>query len=161
MRRFNPDLWEGHEADDTVPLKDIVAKDPEVSIWKVEDDKSNEVDIALALALGFDKLVPFFVIYLNKEEILELGFELRPQPGNTRYTALKDKHDNIYIPKIGDLAKLSSYIHERFQNENNYTLITEEVIKRSLVKAVDEGIIQIEDLNKPFKEVYTKAKNKT
>ena len=139
VRKYDPLLWNGKCCLDAVSLSDLHTEDNDISIWKVLSDKSNMDDIALAMAMTRDKFKDFYVVYIAPSEVNRLGLKMNPKPGNTRYIAMQNEHDNIIVPTFWEIGFLTEHMHFLVNDPIKIRYFSEPELQEFLYNAVKAG----------------------
>lgn len=158
IRKYNPLLWNGKCCLDAVSLSDLSTEDNDISIWKVLSNKSNIEDIALAMAMTRDKFKDFYVVFLDPNSVSSLGLGMHPAPGNTRYVAMENEHDNIVVPTFWEIGFLSEHMHSLVNDSSKIRYFSEPELQEFLYNAVragkiDKSIIMTDKNYKRYKQV--------
>ena len=154
VRRYNPLLWDKKCCLDAVSLSNLSTEDNDISIWKVSLDRSNIEDIALAIAMTRDKLNDFHIVFLSPNKIRELGLNMNPKIGDTRYKGMVNEHDNIVVPTFWEIGFLGEYIHSIINNPAEIMYVSEPDLQDFLYNAVKVGKIDKNQImtDKDFKK---------
>lgn len=110
-RWYNSDAQSFLQNDDIPadPLGDLQTKNNELSIWFVDDTKSNLEQIATALAAKRDAVANVDYALLDFQYIKELGFKIKNSKGGTPDKDINEFHKDIIElsgVKLVSLAKV-------------------------------------------------------
>lgn len=121
FRRINPDAWENRPADDADSISDLGTINHELSVWEVQEDLSDLLDMALAYAMTRDKREGLTYALLNPDEIerqQNWKVEIQSQASDTLYTKKKDHHKNFMLHNLNDMGRMALHINSLVASEN-------------------------------------------
>lgn len=86
-----------------------------LSVWKVNqkgDSAQENIEEALPLILGFEKLDTIDIVYLSEKDIYEMGLtcEHSPLDANVNKESLKEMHYNIDVGNYEGLGKFAQLV---------------------------------------------------
>jgi len=121
------------------PLGDLATNDNELSVWQIDDDKSNLPRVAAALAANSDDISNLDYALFDQQLLNEINITLRPSKGNSPDDlANQNWHIDLFelsARKLVDLAKA-------VLNNAEIKRIPEKEILHLLVQAVAAGQIE-------------------
>lgn len=125
------------------PLADLVTKENQLSVWRVEDDESNLEEIVIALAGNFENPSNLDYILFDERLLQEADVRIKRSTGDTIVSEANSAwhHDLIELTarkvvKLGELA-MESGRKER---------ISEPQVVDLVQKAVQRGIVDLDRL---------------
>ena len=100
-------LWLGENEIQADALGDIVTSSNTLSVWLVEDDKSNLEQIIIALASGCDNISNFDYALLNVDLLSNFGIKIETKEGSTPYVRANQWHRDLVELTTNKLFKLA------------------------------------------------------
>ncbi|NKB32541.1 MAG: hypothetical protein GKR91_05525 [Pseudomonadales bacterium] len=121
-----------------------------LSLWKVEDEASLS-DAVLALTSKFERLQRCDIVWFEKSELEDNGFDLENTPGETVVDSLVDSHVDITeldYQKLGDVAEkvVDSFKHSKYKRFTNGD------IKNLIQDAVENDLLDPRKLHDTLRE---------
>ena len=103
-------LWLGENEIQADALGDVVTSSNTLSVWLVEDDKSNLEQVIIALASGCDNISHFDYALLNVDLLSNFGIKIETKEGLTPYTRANQWHRDLVELTTNKLFKLAEAI---------------------------------------------------
>ena len=152
-RKISEDGW-FYKADDldADSISELNVKEHGLSVWKVPN-ASNKVDvdkIGLALAMTKHKVEEFYMVLIDPAKIVsdyKWAIAFIPQPGDTRYSIMKDEHTNFEVMTMWELGFLTEHIHKLIQDEKNYCYYNVQDLKMMAYEAAKNGSLTKKDVD--------------
>lgn len=119
-----------------------------LSVWSIEDDNFIESAV-LAIVASQDRLETIDVVILE-ESILEKDITIIESDGLTPVLSLVKSHRDLGELTFAKLEIIKNHIVDRIRSEKCIRY-TKGKTKQILLKAIDEGILKIDDLNESMK----------
>lgn len=159
LRKVKKAFWIKHSFDwlesnstQADSLNDLRTSDNTLSVWQVDDDKTNLERIIAALASNCDYISNFDYILLDMKEIERYGFSIENTEGNSSDDDLNDKYHidikELSARKIYELSELiynsaevcrlnKKKVAELIKESLNSKHIKKEKIKESIKEKLD------------------------
>ncbi len=102
--------WIGKEEIQADALGDLVTSSNTLSVWLVEDDKSNLEQVIVALASSCDNVSNFDYVLLNVDLLLNVDIKIEPKEGLTPYSRANQWHRDLVELTTNKLFKLAEAI---------------------------------------------------
>ena len=80
------------------------------------------------------------------EEKYKWTLAYTPQPGETRYSQVKDEHTNFVVESFWEIGFLSEYIHDLLNDERNYRYYNVIRLRQMAYDAAKEGRLTRKDV---------------
>ena len=106
----NSVLWLGKNDIQADALGDVVTSSNTLSVWLVEDDKSNLEQVIVALSSSCDNISNFDYALLNVDLLSNLGIKIETKEGLTPYTRANQWHRDLVEFTTDKLFKLAKAI---------------------------------------------------
>lgn len=152
-RKISEDGWFYKDDDlDADSISELNVKEHGLSVWKVSN-ASNKVDvdkIGLALAMINHKVEEFYMVLIDPANIVndyKWAIAFIPQPGDTRYSKMKDEHTNFEVMTMWELGFLTEHIHKLIQDEKNYRYYNVPDLKKMAYEAAKNGSLTKKDVD--------------
>lgn len=150
-RKITEDGWFGTDDLDADSISELNVDNHGLSVWKIQDasDRLDVDKIALALAMINHKVEEFYMVLLDPagiEEKYKWALAYKPQPGDTRYSQVKDEHTNFVVTSFWELGYLSEYIHELLKDTQNYRYYDVITLRQMAYDAAKEGRLTKSDV---------------
>ncbi len=164
IRKIKEESWFFEkEALDSDSISDLSTTNHELSVWQIENDRSNLDNIVLALALTRNETRGIYVAIINNEDLkTEYNWDITimDEESDTAYNEMRNEHKNFILSSFWDLGFLAEHIHNLIQDEAKYLYYDEPKLISLLSKAITEGKISLEDLKSHKKTKWIAAYNK-
>lgn len=128
-------------------------KDNTLSLWAVE----NTEDVVLAMICKASKIDDMFTLKIEDELLKNSKLEVVNEGSNSLIKDINKFHYNIKNLNYKKLANVSKLIIEALKNEDNLEFFTKNDIIRILKKAIKEGRLSKESLNKKIQKEIEKT----
>ena len=147
-------LPEGEAPADVV--EDLRTEENNLSVWHIEDNRSNLDRVIAALAAGRDFLQKFDFLLIDSQFLGEHGFKLHQIDGNSRDRhAAQNWHLHIVQISALGLGKLAELLFQSGEVVRKY----EKQLEQLLRSAVDQGSLTLDDLKPKVREKVERAKS--
>jgi hypothetical protein len=139
--------WLNEDENQADALGDLVTSNNTLSVWLVEDDKSNLDQVIVALASTSDNISNLDYALVKVDLLLNIGIKIESKEGLTPYSKANKWHRDIEEMTATKLYKLAEiiFIHSdiaRVSQKDILNLIKVAVQKEEIDKAkLKEGII--------------------
>lgn len=130
------------------PLGDLATKNNGLSVWEVEDNKSNLAQVAVALALTSDKIDGLAYALVDKGRVSQLGINIKTSEGNSPDRQANSLHRDLTTLSARKLVELAKTI--LFEGEQNQFL--EKEIFQLIDAAMASGRVDQTKLKPKHKE---------
>ena len=130
-------LWIGENEIQADALGDIVTSSNTLSVWLVEDDKSNLEQIIIALASGCDNISNFDYALLDVDSLSSLGTKIETKEGSTPYARANQWHRDLVELTTNKLFNLAEAIFVLSDRER----VAEKTVLNWIKDAVRNGQI--------------------
>ncbi|MEW5988493.1 MAG: hypothetical protein AB1791_17835 [Chloroflexota bacterium] len=145
----NPLPWIGQGDIAADYLRDFHTKDNKLSLWKVEEDRSN-LDRTIAAYVSMWSRPDNFSCLLFPTEVLDhLTLIREPQPGNTQDEVANFWHFNL-VELTG--SKIVALVRNILDSEYDIVIRDIEELSNSLAHSVQAEHIPFRKLSKPWQE---------
>ncbi len=124
-------LWLKQDEIQADALGDIVTSSNTLSVWLVEDDKSNLEEVIVALAVCGDTISNFDYTLINVDLLLSIGIKIETKEGLTPYSRANHWHRDIIELTTYKILRLAEAI---FLHSDRKRVAEKEVL--TLVKVV-------------------------
>jgi hypothetical protein len=106
-------------------LGDLVTSGNTLSIWVVEDDKSNLEQVIVALASSCDNIANFDYALINIDCLLSIGIKIETKEGLTPYSKANKWHRDLIELTTSQLFKLAEVmaIHSTRERVSEKTVL--------------------------------------
>jgi hypothetical protein len=113
-------------------LSDLRTKENRISVYLINDDRSNLTRVVRAIAAGRDKIEHTYFIVFDSRIVLEAGIEMLEVPGETGDKEVNPLHRDLVLTgrKLVDLAIGILRHGEEY----------DEILRERLMGLVEEGI---------------------
>ena len=137
----NKNRWEGLGEDDWIPpgemqadlLGDLNTSDNELSLWRIENDRSNVDRIIAAIAARRGKLDRVDFLLFDTEVLESLGIECRPHRGDSADPGINDLwHVDACELTASGLLSLAKEVKDRSEKSRILRQKVRELIQRSV-----------------------------
>ena len=119
------------------PLSDLNTKDNKLSVWHIEDDKSNLEQVVTALAVNRDQVSNLDCALFDQHPLSGINVRIEETKGNT-----KDKRANIWHRELVELtAEKLLELARSIMRDGKRTRFSETRIRNLIQRAVESGII--------------------
>ncbi len=154
--------WDGSqiiERDDALftgdAISDLRTSNNTLSVWLISD-KSELNDILIALALSRNKIDKLSYVEIEEAFIDDLKIELDESelgvaPGVKRDSNILEKHRNLTEIDYWRLGLIAEYLFTQVKSNHKETF-TKKKIKDLINKYVDDGKIEISEMNESVRE---------
>lgn len=135
--------WLGEEEIQADALGDLVTSSNTLSVWLVEDDKSNLEQVIAALASSCDNLSNLDYALLNVDLLLNVGIKIESKEGLTPYSRANQWHRDLVELTTSKLFKLAEdmFIH------SDRKRVAEKTVLNLIRDAVQNGQIDTTKLS--------------
>lgn len=130
-------LWLGENEIQADALGDIVTSSNTLSVWLVEDDRSNLEQIIIALASGCDNISNFDYALLDVDSLSSLGIKIETKEGSTPYARTNQWHRDLVELTTNKLFTLAEAIFVLSDRER----VAEKTVLNWIKDAVRNGQI--------------------
>ncbi|MEL6927130.1 MAG: hypothetical protein AAFO95_00675 [Cyanobacteria bacterium J06600_6] len=114
-----------------------------LSVWHVEDDKSNIDQVITAFASNRDNISNFDYVLFNTNLVSNIGINIEQNPGATPFEAANHWHRDLTMLTASKLFKLIDIICNQHIEKSR---VKEKDILKLINKAVENNLIQRERL---------------
>ncbi|MGH0593347.1 hypothetical protein ACQVPY_13750 [Bacillus pretiosus] len=158
VRKLAKSKWP-KENFETVDIKDLRAdaitsclrtSNDTLSTWEIASP-DNLSDAILALVSSFEKIDKIDVVMIEREEVVNRGFEIADTLGNTPVEQLKNTHKDITgltYQTVGDFSRLLLDT----MMEGRVERYTATKVKRLLKEAIEQGKLDLNSLKEGVRE---------
>ncbi len=134
-----------------------------LSIWKYE--KEEEItDLLVAIALSRDSIQKLVYVKMDEEDINTLGIPIESERGVANGLVdenILNKHVNLTKIDFWRLGFITTYICSLVKSENNYGTITRKELFNYIHTYVQDGRIDIENMNDKIRNSYEECLKKS
>jgi hypothetical protein len=127
------------------PLRDFASDDNTLSVWRIEEDRSNLEQVAVALSSKRDSFTNFDYVLVDEALLTEINIKIEQMDGDS-----PDQEANIRWHR--DLVELTDSklidLVRAVAEKGETTRIPEKTIARLIQEAVDAGRLDRTRLNK-------------
>ncbi|HDT6574870.1 TPA: hypothetical protein QFT23_000968 [Bacillus cereus] len=116
-----------------------------LSTWEIDSMEDLE-DAVLALVAASQKIDTMFVVSIDKEKIINNGFQIEETPGKTLVEDLVETHKDIAGLTYQTIGTFASIMLESLHEEQVYRF-TASKLKKILMNAIENGRLDKEALN--------------
>ena len=134
------------------PLGDLRIDSGNLSVWHIEDDKSNLNLIITALASTRERLDKFEYGLFNQDILNNLGIEKKASPGNTRMERANRWHYDLIHLTTSKTVQLVEALFHSWEKER----LLDKRICDLIVDAVRQKELKVEKLPKKLREEVEK-----
>ncbi|MBS1774732.1 MAG: hypothetical protein JSS64_00440 [Bacteroidetes bacterium] len=161
VRRINRAKWEQiiNEDDASDSSADAITNclkttNNDLSVWKIENiEQLGDAILALITGGQQTKLSTLHYVLIREDVLLERGLNLAESEGDTRVESLKNNHRDIANLTYNRLGIVKNIILDCLaEDTNKEAFFTRAKLKVLLKKAIDDGKVNKEDLNKELIE---------
>ena len=165
LRKISKSRWYGHEAHPWLPngsleadaiqadaMSDLKTENNALSVWRINDDRTNLEQIIIALAAKLSKPTHLDYALFDQQFLVNNEFKIEQVPGETPCAAANSCHfhlTELSVHKLTEVAELIKGKAERNRCTKKETLA---LIKR----AIDSGDISREGLDTRIVEAVKK-----
>jgi hypothetical protein len=110
------------------PLGDLATQDCALSVWFIDDEKSNLERVIVALAATTESLSNFDFALFDMPTLEAAGFILEPTPGETPASIVNQWHRDVIRISATNLARLAHAVWPTVQTERRSKLQLKEMI---------------------------------
>lgn len=123
-------------------LGDLVTSNNTLSVWLVEDDKSNLEQVIVALASTVDNISNLDYVLVNSDLLLNIGIKIEQKEGLTPYVKANKWHRDLEEMTTIKLCKLAEIIF--IHSEKNR--VSQKEILNLIRNAVQNGQVDKDSL---------------
>ncbi len=123
------------------PLGDLRISDGNLSVWHIEDDKSNLDEIIVALAVTRDNFDKFEYALIENEALEQARIDKVKEPGNTPFSNANHWHRDLVELTVNKISNLIDIVF----NDIEKVRVPKKEVQEKIKKAVSRKSI---DLNK-------------
>jgi hypothetical protein len=128
-------------------ILDLIPKNNALSLWRVDEDRSNLQIVLEALASNFDHLGNLDYALIDEASVLAIPIKVSQADGDTPHSVANNCHRDLEELSIFKLALLANEIRPLKKER-----MTEREVEKLLLKAVAEGRLDKEQLKQTLKE---------
>lgn len=140
------------------PLADLVTKENQLSVWRVEDDESNLEEIIIALAGNFENPSNLDYILFDERLLQEADVRIERSPGDTILPAANSAwHHDIVELTARKLVKLAELAMGSGRKER----MSEAQVVGLVRKAVQGGIVDLDRLKPSVRQKVDPHRNRS
>ncbi|PEZ88014.1 hypothetical protein CN374_16150 [Bacillus cereus] len=121
-----------------------------LSTWEIESMENLE-DAVLALVAASQKIDTMFVVSIDKEKIINNGFQIEETPGQTLVEDLIETHKDVSGLTYQTIGKFASVMLESLHEEQVHRF-TASKLKKILISAIESGRLDKEALNEDMRK---------
>lgn len=126
-----------------------------LSFWECPTDESDDIEaVALALAAGRDSLQKLEIVWIADDEIIQGDVTIEKTVGRTPVTDLATTHVSMPRLDYSRLGTVAKFVVSALE-ANQHRVITKPRVKTMLVRAVEEGRIDVGDLKDKLRDQIT------
>ena len=152
-RWYNDEPWLAEGAFKSSALMDLRVDDNKLSVWHIEDDKSNLMRVITALAATGDKIQNFDYALLDKKALSELNVRFEYTKGGTPDEQVNNRwHLDLIELSALKLFNLAQAIFISAERDR----IPEKQVRQLIVNGVVSGQIDKEKLVEKMRKVVEK-----
>lgn len=129
-------------------LGDLGTKNNILSMYEIQEDRSNLESVVTALAVNCDSIANFDYALLNCKYVSNLGIEVQSTKGGTPDKTVNSSHYDLIELTAPRLMKLA----ETIQTSAERGRVREKTVLKLIVATVQQGTINLGDLKCPLKK---------
>jgi len=121
-----------------------------LSVWHIETEDDLEKAV-LAIVANQEHLDTIDVVILDEPSLNDYNLNIIASPGETPVTSLIETHRDIAELTFTKLGQVKDHIVQRIRNQKlkRYTVSS---LKKILTNAINDGLLQKEDLNESIRQ---------
>lgn len=131
------------------PLSDLNTNNNELSVYQVDQEKSNLEDIIVGIAVNRAFLKNIDYALLNKDNLDSEDYEIKESPAEIKYTKAIPHHRNICNLTAKKIVNLARVIYSK----GEHSTVTKAKVKELINQALENGQLKDTDINPKLKEV--------
>ena len=143
--------WLGAQEIQADPLGDLRIEEGNLSVWHIDDDKTNLDLVISALASARQSLDKFEYALFDQKLIRQINIQTRETPGNTPIKPANSWHRDLIHLTIDKTAQLVKAI---FHNAEKRRLLEDDV-KERIKKCVDQEMLDLQKIPSSFRNKLT------
>lgn len=151
-------LYPGCFSTGDILLSNLRTNKNTLSLWSF-DDESEKKELIVAMALSRQHIQKLVYVVMDDEGIEKLGipleFELGNADGITKQEIL-EKHANMTKIDFWRLGYVAEYLCELVNEDEKHGFVTDKDLFKMMKSCVEEGVLDIEQMNDSLKESYKK-----
>ena len=113
-------------------------------------------DAALAIAAAGERVDKFHIVWIDEDELKTDGQTLEDTPGRTQVTELVDRHVDVCRLDYVRLGNVAHHVTKAIE-DNRYIRLSKGRVANILVAAVEQGRVNLDDLEKRVQEEVIKS----
>lgn len=128
---------------------DLKTKGNTLSLWKTEDDSTDNINKAVLALVTSNKLDTIDVVWFDKKSFSKKKIVVRPSPGNTPVETLIESHFNACSLDYKRLGKVAKVIQKAIKSGNTKRYRKKEIID-IVKKGIENNLVNKNDLPESF-----------
>lgn len=129
-------------------VTDLKTSKNTLSTWEINSKEELEY-VALALAANRNKIEKIDIVSIEKAQIVNSGFEIGNNPGNTPVTDIADTHKDIINLTHKSLGEFATIVLKSL--EDRHIFYSKKDVTQIFIKAIKEGRLDINKVNKDLR----------
>ena len=129
------------------PLADLNTEGNELSVWAVEEDRSNLNQVVTAMAAQAGTVKNIDVVLIQDGEI-DSVWEVDEAEGRTPLANAKGHHRNVVGLAAVDLPRIAELIRQH----GNFQEFSDKDVRNLLIACIDDGSLRATDLQPAVRE---------
>lgn len=147
--------WLSNDEIQADPLGDLRVSNGNLSVWHVEDDKSNLDQIIVALAVTRDTFDKFEYALVRQEALEQAGISKVVEPGKTPVTNVNHWHRDLIELTINKVTNLVNIIF----NDLEKVRVPEKEVKEKIEQAVKSNSIDLQKVKPSMRNKIDELKS--
>ena len=139
-------------------LSDLKTNRNTLSLWKYEDEQEKN-DLIVAMAMSRHHIQKLVYVMMDDNGIKKREIPLEDELGNADGIVDKkilEKHVNMTKIDFWRLGYVAEYLFDLVKEDNGHDFVTEKQLYQMIKERVNNGIIDIEQMNECLRKSYLK-----
>lgn len=132
-------------------MGDLRINEGTLSVWQIEDDKTNLDLVIVALAATRQNFDKFEYGLFGQEIVINLGLKAQITPGNTLIDAANDWHRDLIQLTADQAVNLVKAIFDSLEKHRLY----DDEVQTRILNAIQKGYLDLHKVNKSLRNKIT------